>query len=97
MKRTDGSGCFLGSVSIAYHFLQFRHNLSTHERRRLYVSALETYITDTTSTMRNHGLEPPPIQRCVDNRGLTSDARLVSSNYVYVPTVKKLKKEPSRQ
>jgi hypothetical protein len=32
--------------------------------------------------MRNHGLEPPPIQRCVDNRGLTSDARLVSSKKV---------------
>jgi len=29
--------------------------------------------------MRNHGLEPPPIDRCVDNRGLTSDARLVRS------------------
>ena len=80
MKRTDGFGDFLGSFSAAHEFFPpFRHNLSTHERRRLYVSALETYITDTTSTMRNHGLEPPPIQRCVDNRGLTSDARLVSS------------------
>ena len=83
MKRTDGFGGPRRYVSIAYHLLLSRHNLSTHERRRLYVSALETYITDTTSTMRGHGLEPPPMLRCVDNRGLTSDARLVRRKDVY--------------
>jgi hypothetical protein len=79
MKRTDGFDDFLVYVSTTYHSLQYRHNLSTHERRRLYVSALETYIMDTTSMMRSHGLEPPSIDRSVENRGLTSDARLVSS------------------
>jgi hypothetical protein len=81
VKRTDGCGDFPNRFPLLTTCRNNRHNLSTHERRRLYVSALETYITDTTSTMRSHGLEPPPIQRCVENRGLTSDARLVSSKH----------------
>ncbi|KAG8813051.1 AdoMet-dependent rRNA methyltransferase spb1 [Serendipita sp. 399] len=52
--------------------------LSTHSRRKNYVSGLEGYIIDSRETMRQNNISVPPIQRSAVSRGLDTPTQNVS-------------------